>query len=372
LVACLKENREHPRQRSGRTGGIGAHGRCNLMSYENVLEHLLQRHRAFWAMEEVETPLLSVGRYSPLEDRRPFQLANGSPVQEGNRLLPELVDAQRLVEHTGKPSITVNGDFIRGSAPYDLCWTEAVAGCPIVWWTGQVWTESFWDNLDNVEQLCVTPDNLWLKKLLEITHLLVEQAKQRYPVCQPLLRGPIDLASAVLGDEQICWSVMDKPERFKQLLEVCTDIFVDVAKFCEAISPSFKGGYCIYGIWAPGTVVRMQGDNAVLLSPRLYQDFLVPCDECICDQFDYPLIHTHSGFIEMIADALLGNRKLRAIQVSLDYPAGPSITDLLPTLQKINAGKSLIITGGLMKDELNLLLETLSPRGLCLQVGIHD
>ena len=166
--------------------------------------------------------------------------------------------------------------------------------------------------------------------------------------------------------------MMDEPERFKQLLEICTDIFINVAKWWAVVSPPFQGGYCIYDIWAPGTVVRMQGDNAVLLSPSLYQDFLTPCDERICTQFDYPIIHTHSGYIEMVVDFLLGLEQLRGIQVSLDCPAGPSVGDLLPTFQKINMKKPLILNGGVTQDELESLLNALSPRGLCLQVGIYD
>jgi hypothetical protein len=83
-------------------------------------------------------------------------------------------------------------------------------------------------------------------------------------------------------------------------------------------------------------------------------------------------MHTHACFVQIVADALLGLKDLRAIQVSLDYPAGPSVESLLPTFEKINREKPLIITGGLTEEELNLLIERLSPRGLCLQVDIHD
>ena len=223
-----------------------------------------------------------------------------------------------------------------------------------------------------MERLRVTSDNLWLNRLLEITHLLVERAGERYPVCQPLLRGPIDIASAALGDEPICWAMADEPVQFKALLEVCTDVFITVAKAWCAASPPFQNGYCEYGIWAPGTVVRTQCDNAALLSPQTYRDFLLPCDEQICAAFDYPLIHTHSGVLHIVVDALLELERLRAIQVSLDYPAQPPVTTLLPIFQKINKEKPLIITGALTEEELNLLLNTLSPRGLCLQVGIHN
>jgi uroporphyrinogen-III decarboxylase len=342
------------------------------MEHRNTLEQVLHRHRAFWTMEEVDKPLISVGRYQPTQPRQPFALVGGSLVQEGTIILPELVDAKRLVEHIGEPSSVVNGDFIRGTGPYDLCWTEAIVGCPIRWRSGHVWSEPFLEDINHLGRLNPTPDNPWLSKLLETTQRLVEKAAGNYPVCQPLLRGPIDIASAALGDEPLCWAMMDEPDQFKQLLAICTDLFITVAKTWCAASPAFQDGYCMYGIWTPGATVRTQCDDAALLSPDLYQEFLIPCDERICAAFDYPLIHTHSGVLHIAVDALLELESLRAIQVSLDYPAGPSATALLPTFQRINRQKPLIITGGLAAAELDLLLNTLSPRGLCLQVSIHD
>lgn len=213
---------------------------------------------------------------------------------------------------------------------------------------------------------------MWLGKLLTVTRLLVERAQGRYPVTQPLLRGPIDLLTAVLGDEPSCFLMKDDPEQFRRLLDVCTDNFIAIMKAWMSASPPFRGGYCEYGIWAPGTVVRTQADNAALIAPDDYRQFLKPCDERICDAFDYPLIHTHSGVIHIMVDSLLDTGKLRAIQVSLDYPAGPPVAEILPILKRINRRKPLIITGGLTAKELEMLQSALSPRGLCLSVSVHD
>lgn len=334
------------------------------------LERVFHRHRAFWEMEEVNQPLLSVGTYQDLEPRAPFPLADGQLVAEGDRLVPEKVSPRHLVSPREGPVLLVEGDFIQGVAPYDLCWTEAIEGCPLRWRAGHVWAEPFLEELDWAIRL--SPDDPWLGKLLEITRLQADQAQGHYPVCQPLLRGPVDMAAAAIGDEVLCLALADEPERAQRLLASCTDIFIAVARAWMGAAPSFQGGCCLYGIWAPGTAMRTQCDNAALLSPSLYREFLIPCDERICACFDYPLMHTHSGFIGMVAEVLLGVRGLRAIQVSLDWPAGPPVAELLPAFQQINRQMPLIITGGLAEEELDLLLGALSPRGLCLQVALHE
>jgi hypothetical protein len=211
----------------------------------------------------------------------------------------------------------------------------------------------------------------WLARLLEITRLQVDRAQGQYPVCQPLMRGPVDMAAAALGDEALCLALIDQPDRAQRLLDSCTEIFIEVARAWRGAAPLFAKGSLLYGIWAPGASVRTQCDNAALLSPELYREFLVGCDERICARFDYPLMHTHSGFIGMVAPVLLQVRGLRAVQVSLDWPAGPGVIELLRVFQLLNEQLPLIITGGLTQVELDLLLKHLSPRGLCLQVDIH-
>lgn len=327
---------------------------------------LCDRHRKFWDREPVGQPLLSVGRYGEYRERDPFPLASGRLVGEGDLLRPEDIAPQPLAGGHYGPLVV--GDFFQGVSPYDLCWTETIAGCALRWRSGYVWAEPF---LAEPLELSLAAEDPWLVRLLEITRLQVERAQGEYPVCQPLLRGPVDMAAAALGDEALCLALIDQPERARRLLDSCTEIFIAVARAWTAVVPPFAGGYCLYGLWAPGTMVRTQCDNAALLSPELYRDFLLPCDERICADFDFPLIHTHSGFVGMVAPILIQVRGLRAVQVSLDWPAGPGVAELLPAFRLLNAHLPLIITGALTQAELDLLLQHLSPRGLCLQVDIH-
>jgi hypothetical protein len=332
------------------------------MQDEKEIFRVIERHKAFWEMEEVEKPLMNLGRYS--------QPTSSSPPEEAVYITPGEIDAQRYVGDG--PTSAVSGDFMHGATPPGFCWMEAIMGCRILLNVGSVWSEPFLDDWKDLEDIRPSDDNPWLAKLLEITQLLAEKAKGRYPIVQPLFRGPIDMAAAVLGDEQTCFAVYDSPNEFRRLLEICTDTFIEVAKARLALSPPFYGGYLSgYSIWAPGTEVRTQADNSALISPSMYKKFLLPCDERIFDSFDYPLIHLHSGNLH-VADVLLEAEKLKAIQVSLDYPAGPSFEESFPILKRINERKPLIINGPVTEKELNQLLETLSPRGLCIAVSVRE
>jgi hypothetical protein len=113
-------------------------------------------------------------------------------------------------------------------------------------------------------------------------------------------------------------------------------------------------------------LVRYEEDATILFSPKLYREFFQGCDRRIAASFDYALIHTHSATHKLIND-LLSINELPAIQVILD-PTGPTIKEMVPLLQKIQAaGKALLITHELTDDHLNTLLGELSPRGLAVE-----
>jgi hypothetical protein len=158
---------------------------------------------------------------------------------------------------------------------------------------------------------------------------------------------------------------LDHPEEAHALLNLCADLFIGLAETHLSLAPPFHGGYITYGIWTPGPVIRTQLDNAVLLSPDLYREYFLPGDARIFGRFEYVVIHVHSACLH-IADDLLAQDDLNAIQVSLDFPGGPPLEEILPVLERIHDRKPLILTGPVTDTSLRLLQETLSPAGLCL------
>ena len=331
------------------------------------LKALLKRHEAFWTGEGEEA-LISVTPHSSLKGSGGIPLADGSRAAEGQFITPDLIDPRRFYgEDKGRRS-AVSGDFLGGAGPPHLCWTEAIVGCPVRVVTGGPWAEPSerdWTDIDGLR-----PDESWLEKLDEFVDFLAERAGGRYPIVQPLMRGPVDMMASAVGHEAMCVALMDAPETSEAFLSVCADFFVEAAKRRLAHSPPFEGGYLSgYGIWAPGSVVRTQLDNSALISPAVYREQVREHDRRIMEAFDYPLIHVHSGCLHII-EALLDIDVLKAIQVSVDYPGGPLIPEILPILKRIVQEKPLILTGPVTEVDLEDL-KALSPQGrLCLRAQL--
>ncbi|HIF77530.1 MAG TPA: hypothetical protein EYQ36_07825 [Sulfitobacter sp.] len=332
----------------------------------NRLQKLLERHEAFWRGEG-DGPLQQVTDHVPLAAREGIPLADGSRVSEGAFIAPEQLDPGRFYGDGGIGP-AVSGDFIRGAAPPHFCWTEAILGCPVQVVTGGPWAEPFAADWTRPDELAV--DERWLHRLDDFVDALVERADGRYPVVQPLMRGPIDMMAAALGHEPICVALLQEPERVDAFLARCVEIFVQAARRRLDRTPPFAGGYLSsYGIWAPGSVVRTQVDNATMLSPAVYRERVLPWDREVIEAFDYPLIHLHSGCLHIVDD-LLRVDALKAIQVSLDYPGGPLAAEVLPILRDILQQKPLIVTGPVDEAELEALQGLTPGGGLCLQLEL--
>ncbi len=105
-------------------------------------------------------------------------------------------------------------DRFHTRAPYArVPWVEAILGTPIraTIQGGSMRTLAFIESWDEWERRPAIEARRGLKTLKRLTELLVERSGGRYAVAQTLMRGPCDLAEAVLGPELLSFSLFEHP-----------------------------------------------------------------------------------------------------------------------------------------------------------------
>lgn len=342
---------------------------------------LLQRHRDFWrraAGRPLLVGLKTADSVTTADEPMALRLADGSLATEGMRLLPHMLSADRLhpepdADLTAGPATC--GDIFAVEAPYTTVpWMEAILGCPI---RVGLASHSMWAEPALPEDWHRRPLRLgiqtdWAGKLLELTRHLVRNARGRYLVTHTLMRGPSDMAAALLGKEALCMAMVDHPQPLLDLLDFCSDVFVTTAKSQFALIPPFHDGYCgFYGVWAPGTCVRTQDDVSALYSARHCREFALPFQERVAASFDYSIIDLHSGSLHT-AEIYAATEKIKAIGLSLDPPIAPGrVQRLLPALDRIMESKPLIVGGTFTQEEVDLLLSHAPSAGLCLTATVQ-
>jgi hypothetical protein len=331
-------------------------------------EALLARHADWWSRQG--SALVTVTDGAPLGDLW-LPLADGSVAAEDLDVTPEILDLDRLAGEQQPPggALGWGGDRFRTVSPYArVPWVEAILGAPIraTIQGGSMRTSAFIDVWAQWEGAPTHLDDAWFDLLLRLTDMLVARSNGRFAVVQPLMRGPSDLAEAVLGPELMSFSMVEHPESLRRFLDEVTATFIEILRAVLGRVPGVAGGYVSpFGIWAPGTVVRTQCDATAFLSAQHYAQWYLPYDVCISESVDYSIIHLHSCSLHTV-DPLLAVERPHAIQITLETAPGPTLVELLPVLRRILAVKPLLIEGPLDDDAVAWLLDRLPNSGLAI------
>ena len=110
----------------------------------------------------------------------------------------------------------------------------------------------------------------------------------------------------------------------------------------------------------------LQDDALAYWSPTLYREFVRDCESVLSRSMASTVIHLHSSALFTVDD-LLEMPDLDVIEINLD-DSGARIPEMIPRFQQILAKKRLYIWGAFSTDDLLLLKENLSTRGLALQL----
>jgi hypothetical protein len=328
---------------------------------------LAERHRAWWQRRGM---LLTEVEGAPLSDLW-LPLADGTLATEDLDLLPSMLDVDRLVGDPLEPGpLGATGDQFWTAAAYSrVPWVEAILGSPIrvTIQGGSMRAHPAVKSLHEWEQRPLRLNQAWLNLLIELTRKLVERSGGRRAVTHTLMRGPSDLAEAVLGPELMSFAMYDQPAALRRFLEEATEIFIEVLRAQQAVIPPIHGGYVNpFGIWAPGSVVRTQCDASAFLSPKHYAGWYLPYDARISQAVDYSVIHLHSSSLHTVA-ALVESDYPLAIQIIIETnPGCPTFEKLLSIARRILEKKPLILEGPMTPAEIERARRELPTDGLCI------
>ena len=323
------------------------------------LERLIARHKVWWALEPAERPLVTVGRYPPLQP-------SGRTYYITLDALPGPDEAIASLERHFAERGVVAGDVFRAAGPVGFPpMSEAIMGCrcKVDAATTTFWLEPLPGGWEQAKAITHDTGREWVEALLRQMRRIAEWADGRYPIGVMSTRGIVDTFSAMLGHQRMIEVLLDEPDEAKRVLDVCTDNLIAMhTAYWEAL-PKFRGGTFASGLYVPGSVVFFNVDAACLFSREMYDEFFLPRDRRLCEAFEYALTHTHS-VSHHHWDGWLTIPNLR-IQTVID-PVGPTFDELLPGMRRVQAQRSFLLrpTDEYVFDAMTKL----SPRGLYVDV----
>ena len=257
--------------------------------------------------------------------------------------------------------------------------SEVLVGCSVLEgvtrWAEPCFTD--WHQLDGYR----VQETIWYRRIMDNTRRALDAVDpEAYPFCCMGLRGPVDMARAMMGGESLCAAVFDHPRELKSLLARITDIVIEMAQAHAALLPFRNGGQLNHeGVWAPGCTAAYSVDAAWMFSLACYEEFFLPCDIRICDAFDSTVIHLHSAsrqhFLTFAEIPKVG------LQCSVDEiwlptgerkNVGPSMGELIPLFRAMCERTTLMIDGYWDDEVFERAIEVLPQRGCALRGSVED
>jgi hypothetical protein len=333
---------------------------------------------SFWNLEKVGRPLIGFTIGAGLDSWSYWQYNNAAQALLNREIVsPEDINPDDFIDDQLKYlelSNQVDDDIIRSALPLaSVPWMEAILGCPVYSTEAHMTCRKILDNIDLSKINECKVENEWVKKYFEFIKVYELAFDRKYPVAQSIIRGPSDLACALLGAEDAAIALLTEPENMHQLFNFITEQVSNFLKMNIERLPEFYGGYVIgqYEIWAPEPAIRIQEDFSNLFSPELYDEFLKHCDQKLASITNYTLIHLHSSSLFLI-EKFLDINSIRAFQITKD-PGIAQLSEMMPSLKKIqDTGKPLIVKGRFDKNDIELIKSNLSLYGLCIQPVVKN
>lgn len=108
-------------------------------------------------------------------------------------------------------------------------------------------------------------------------------------IYHPDLQGPMDICEVLSGSE-IFLIIMDEPELFKELLALITETYIQFMKEWQKIC-AYNGNNAVHWGWLHKGCIMIRNDSLMNLSPSIYEEFIMPCDQKLYTAFGGGAMH---------------------------------------------------------------------------------
>ena len=230
-----------------------------------------------------------------------------------------------------------------------------------------VWFEA--DEPVPVEDLHFVYDanNVWWQRVLNLTRAAVERWGNRVSVAHTDLGGLLDILSSFRTANQLLYDLYDIPDEVTRLTGELRALWLRYYDELHCIIKKTGRGTTPWApILSPGRTYMLQCDFSYMISPRMFERFVLPDLAVWCEQLDHAFYHLDGKGQIPHLDMLLSLESLAGIQW-IPGAGQPDISKWLPLLKRIrDSGKlcQLFVN----EEGARTIVRELGGRGFALYV----
>jgi len=185
------------------------------------------------------------------------------------------------------------------------------------------------------------PESEWLKRVKELTQAIVRRYDGRLAVAHTDLGGNLDIVASFRETERLLFDLVDHPDEVERLVGQITKLWIRYYdQLDDIIRPTCRGTTAWAPIWSTGKTYMLQCDFAYMISPAMFERFVVPDLAACCEHLDHGFYHLDGKGQIPHLDLLLSIPRLRGIQW-IPGRGNPSSDHWLDLLKRIRDGGKL-------------------------------
>jgi len=311
------------------------------MKYKEDWSEAAERLSKIWYGEKLDRPCIAVK--APQENPVPGPAAPDNP--EDRWLNPDWVIAnmKAIIGNTWWGGESVPSNIVMGG------WVVSLGGKPNLA-QNTIWFDHFKVDFDQPSPFTYDPEDSWVIKYKKVMDGVIDFAgNDDFLIGQPSILPANDLLSMHMGVDEFLVNLIEHPDWMKKSLEIgARDILQAKTEIMEKVKQKHKFWYGLAGwmpFWAPEPFLASQSDVSCMLSPEMFQEFIVPELDIIGHKYDAFWYHLDGASAKQHLDTLLGLPYLKVLQytptANIEPPNGPENLDFFKKVQA--AGKILHI-----------------------------
>ena len=248
----------------------------------------------------------------------------------------------------------------------------AFYGAELVFGEVTSWAIPFIHNWEDIEKLHFDWDNVYFRKLEELTRYALERCKCKALVGYTDLHPGLDCVAAWRDTQQLCIDMIEAPEQVERLADLAiADFEIIYDHFDTMLKEAGQPSVSWMGIPTYGRMHIPSCDFSTLISPRFFQRFGLPILNREIQTMTHNIFHVDGRGVAKHLDTILSVPEIHAIQwvqgVGDDYP----IMQWVPFIKELQA-KNVPVIVDLSKEDLKEFMSVMQPKGLFLWVATEN
>ncbi|NDJ78696.1 MAG: LD-carboxypeptidase [Chloroflexi bacterium] len=181
---------------------------------------------------------------------------------------------------------------------------------------GTTWFEPL--QVESISDLKIMfdPENAWWQHCQAVMQAAVARWGDRVVFGHTDLGGNMDILASLRGTQALLFDCYDAPEQIDRLTSEITTLWLGYYDALQALiaSSALSGTSYWARFWSPGTGYMLQSDFCYMISPQMFERFVLPDLLVCCDHLEYPFYHLDGKGELPHLDMLLEIPNLRGIQ----------------------------------------------------------